>query len=385
VMEIGSIIDVLRSSPEATALKTGDLFKIKVLEVFESQRILVDLGRWRTVADIRFPVAAGDEFWVRVQEASGQLRLQRVPPPDATLSAAAPAAGPVQGVSVESLKQVQIGLDELADALSRLPDSRQVSHEARQALEALRSFLHPFDLESTPVALAAKLKEFCENSGLFLETRLGAAVEKTADRPGVETVLDAASSAAAARVLAGDLKARLLLLRAFLEGSSAGAFVADRGAAAHLSRAVTELLADIRAGQEQMANTLSADPPIQLVHFALPMTDDRNPVRLKIAYRRRPAGEKQQGHRAAVLLALDRVGSIRADLFLLGQSLSISIFVSSTELQNVFARHAPDVRDALAEWFDTVSVQVKTSPGNIERFIVEDWRPAGESLVDVHA
>jgi hypothetical protein len=384
-MEIGSMIDVLRSSPEATALKTGDLFKIKVLEVFESQRILVDLGRWRTMADISFPVVAGDEFWVRVQEASGQLRLQRVPPPDGTLSAAGPAAGPVQGVSVESLKHVQMRLEELVDALSRLPDSTQVSHEARQALEALGSFLHPFDLGSTPDALAAKLKEFCENSGLFLETRLGAAAERIADRPGVETVLDASSSTTASRVLADDLKARLLLLKAFLESSSAGAFVADRGAAALLSRAATELLADIRAGQEQMANTLSADPPMQLVHFVLPRADDPNPVRLKIAYRRRPAGEKQQGHRAAVLLALDRVGSIRADLFLLGQSLSISIFVSSAELQNVFARHASEVRDALAEWFDAVSVQVKTSPRTIERFIAEDWRPVGESLVDVHA
>ena len=120
-----------------------------------------------------------------------------------------------------------------------------------------------------------------------------------------------------------------------------------------------------------------------MVHFALPTTDDPHPVQLKIAYWRRRAREKQDGHRAAVLLALDRVGPVRADLFLLGRSLNISIFVSSAELQNVFARHAPDMRAALAEWFDPVGVQVKVSPRTIERFVSEDWRPAGESLVDV--
>jgi hypothetical protein len=45
----------------------------------------------------------------------------------------------------------------------------------------------------------------------------------------------------------------------------------------------------------------------------------------------------------------------------------------------------PEVHGLLAEWFDSVRVQVKTSPRKIDRFLAEDWRPAGESLVDVRA
>jgi hypothetical protein len=41
------------------------------------------------------------------------------------------------------------------------------------------------------------------------------------------------------------------------------------------------------------------------------------------------------------------------------------------------------MRAALTEWFDPVGVQVKVSARTIERFVSEDWRPAGESLVDV--
>ena len=378
-MEIGSIINVLQSVPEASALKAGDLLKIHVVEVFENQRILADMGRWRTMAEISFPVAPGDEFWVRVQAASGQLRLQRVPPPDGT----APAGGPVTGASAQSLHPVWMGAEELAKVVGRLSDSGPMPHDVRPLLETLRGLLGPFDLGSPADALSAKLKLFCENCGLFLESRLGAALERAAEGPDMDPAANTASPAAAARVLANDLKARLLFLKAFLEAAKPDAFDLDRGAAAGLNRAVTGVLADIRGMQEQMVKTASAEQPFQMVHFALPTTDAPHPVQLKIAYWRRRAREKQDGHRAAILLALDRVGPVRADLFLLGRSLNISIFVSSAELQNVFARHAPDMRAALAEWFDPVGVQVKVSARTIERFVSEDWRPAGESLVDV--
>src|SRR5512136_1790467 len=118
-MEIGSIIDILRSLPETAALKPGDLLNVKVLEVFEDRRVLVDLGRFRAMADITFPVAAGDEIRVRVQETQGQLRLQLVPTPGDPVPPAGMAAGPVQAAAVESLQQVQVRIDQLAGTMAR--------------------------------------------------------------------------------------------------------------------------------------------------------------------------------------------------------------------------------------------------------------------------
>ena len=100
-----------------------------------------------------------------------------------------------------------------------------------------------------------KLKLFCENCGLFLESRLGAALERAAEGPDMDPTANTASPAAAARVLANDLKARLLFLKAFLEAAKPDAFDLDRGAAAGLNRAVTGVLADIRGMQEQMVKT----------------------------------------------------------------------------------------------------------------------------------
>jgi len=120
-----------------------------------------------------------------------------------------------------------------------------------------------------------------------------------------------------------------------------------------------------------------------MVHFALPMPDDRSRTGLKIAYRRRSAGGRKEGHRAAILVQLDRIGAVRADLTLLEAGLNVSIFVSKPEMRDLVNRHASEVRDALAPFFDHVAFQVSVSSRKIDRFASEDWRPAGQSQVDV--
>lgn len=383
-MEIGSIIDILRSLPETAALKPGDVLNVKVLEVFEDRRALVDLGRFRALADITFPVAAGDEIRVRIQETQGQLRLQVVPVAgDPVPSATGMAAGPVQAVAVESLKQLQVRIDQLAGALQRLPDSQPLSAEFRQVVDALRLFLEPFEPGSSPDALARKLKEFCQDSGLFLEHRLAATVRTSTDRAGGAPPPEAGSAGAPGRILATDLKARLVFLKVFFDSAAGRQLAHDSREVGGLARAAAELLADIRAGQEQMTKPAAASDPFQMVHFALPLPEDRGRAGLKIAYRRRPAAGTREGHRAAILLQLDRMGAVRADLTLLSAGLNLSIFVSDAGLRDLVNRHAPEVRDALAPFFEHVTVQVSVSPRKIDRFASEDWLPAGKTQVDV--
>lgn len=383
MMEIGSIIDILRTLPETIALKPGDLLKVNILEVFEGQRALVDLGRFRTMAAITFPVAAGDELWVRVIETQNQLRLQLVPAPAEPAPADGTPAGPVQAVSAGSLKQVQAWIDQLAAAERQVAGSPRLPAELKQALEALRLFLDPFEPGSGPDALALKVKEFCDDSGLFLELRLADALERTTDGATRAPAAGGASPDLPRRILTADLKARLMLLKGFFESPAGRQLITDSREAAGLARAASEMLADIRAGQEQMAKPASAAEAFQMVHFALPVPDDRHPVQLKIAYpRRRPAGTPG-GHRAAILLQLDRMGAVRADLILMGRNLNVSIFVSSPELRELVARHAPEVREALSPVFESVGVHVSVSTRKITQFVVEDWRPSGETQVDV--
>jgi len=379
-MEIGSIIDLLRRLPENAALKPGDLLNVKVLEVFDDRRALVDLGRFRTLAAVTFPVSAGDEIRVRVQESQGTLRLQLTPAPVDPAPPVGKPEGPVQAVAVESLQQLQLRIDQLAGARLRLPGSEPLSAGFRPVVDALRLFLEPFEPGSSPDAFARKLKEFCEDSGLFLEQRLADAVKRAADRAGGAPGPEAGS---AGRILATDLKARLVFLKGFFDSAAGRQLANDRSDVGALARAAAELLADIRAGQEQMAKPAAAPDPFQMVHFTLPLADDRSRAGLKVAYRRRSAGGRQEGHRAAILLRLDRIGAVRADLTLLNAVLNVSIFVSDSGLRDLVDRHTLEVRDALAPFFEHVAVQVSVSRRKIERFVSEDWRPAGETEVDV--
>lgn len=373
-MEIGSIIDILRSHPETAALKPGDQLTVKVLEIFDDRRALVDLGRFRAMADITFPVAAGEELRVRVQESQGQLRLQLISPPPGDPSAGAGrAVGPVRAAALESLNQLQVRIDQLAGVLQRRPDSPPLSNELGPLLDGLRLFLEPLAPGSDPGALARRLKEFCEDSGLFLEHRLAAALKATTGPAG----------GGARRILAADLKARLVFLKDFFDGAAGRQLIMDSREVGALAKTAAELLAEIRAGQEQMARPAAAAEPFQTVHFALPMPDGSGRAGLKIAYRRRPAAGTPEGHRAAILLRLDRMGAVRADLILLNSGLNVSIFVSDSGLKDEVRRHVNEVREALAPFFQNVTVQVSVSPRKIDRFESEEWRPGGQRQVDV--
>lgn len=376
-MEIGSIIDILRTLPESAALKPGDLVDVKVLEVFKDQRAMVDLGRFRAMAEITFPVAAGDDLRVKVLETQGRLTLQLVPASGEPAPSAAGATGPVTAAALESLHQVRVRIDQLADAILTPSGSQkppQLPADLRPVAEALRQFLEPFEPGLGTEILARRLKGFCEDSGLFLEPHLAAALTKTADGTGGIT---------AERILASDLKARLAVLTGFFESAIGGNLVHDSREFAGLSRAAAELLTDIRSGQDQLAKAHAEPHPFQVVHFALPMPDARCRAELKIAYGRRPTAGPDEGHRAAILLELDRMGAVRADLTLQCRRLNVAIFVSDARMRDLVHRHAPEVHDALAPFFEHVSFQVSVSSRKIAGFASEDWRSPAESQVDV--
>jgi len=371
MMAIGSIIDILRIPPEGAALKPGDLLSVKVLEVFENDRAMVDLGRFRAIAETTFPVVAGDELRVRVRETAGRLSLQLVPSPGEAALPTARTAGPVPAAALDGLHRVGDAIDRLADSAQTLlplpPDLRRV-------LDGLRQLLEPFEPGLGTEILARRLRGFCEGSGLFLETHLAAALAKTAD--GTEGM-------PVERILASDLKARLAVLTEFFKCGVGRSLAQDSREFAGLARAAAELLTEIRTGQEQLAKAPAETHFFQTVHFALPMPDARCRAKLKIGYGRRPAAGRDEGHRAAILLELDRMGAVRADLILQGRRLNVAVFVSEARMRDLVHRHASEVMDALAPFFDRVDFQASVSSRKIAGFASEEWRAPGETQVDV--
>lgn len=253
-MDLHPIIDILKSAPEAAGLKTGDLLRVKVLAVEESTgRALVEIGRLRASAEVRFPVTAGEELWVRVTEAESRLGLQLVRKP---AGSAGPPAAP------------QDALHPLRD---RLPENAAPADRRASA----------------------------------------------APTPGSEP------------------------------------------------------------------RPASASEVLQVLHFALPAPEGRSAGALKVAYRARRSENPDAGHRVSLLLTLDRLGSLRADLLQIDRRLHVAVFVSDRDTRESIERHVDDVKETLAGFFDEVGFHVSVSEARIAQFALEALHPGGEGKVDL--
>jgi hypothetical protein len=245
-MEIGSLIRIaLNAGAEKLflgemPLRAGDMLRLKVIDVREDNRALVDFGKFRALAEVAFPVSTGDELTVKVIDTKGQLRLTLVP--------AGAGTAPTPGASEPS---------------------------------------KPF--------------------------------------------------------------------------------------------------AEIVRQQERIADRRDEAEGFQVIHFSLPLKDAGEGARLKIGYPSRRQTATREGFRAALLLALDRLGPTRIDLFMLERSLSLTFFVTSRTAQETVEAHAGDLKPALETLFDNVSVSVCVSEQKIADFEYEDQLAAGGRRLDVRA
>jgi hypothetical protein len=111
-MEMGSLIRIALNAGaeklflEEMPLRAGDVLRLKVIDVREGHRALVDFGKFRALAEVTFPVSAGDDLTVKVVDTQGQWRLALVP----TGAEAAPVPdgfGPLQPFAAQGLTQLR--------------------------------------------------------------------------------------------------------------------------------------------------------------------------------------------------------------------------------------------------------------------------------------
>jgi hypothetical protein len=363
------------------ALQAGDQLPVRVLDVRADGKVLVDCGRFRAVAEVSFPVAAGEEFAVRVLDARGTLRLEVVRPPAAagpTLPAEPLPTEPARTVPARLLREVQAQVGRLMTALPAHSAPGVEPGGLHTALARAAELLRPLDPGAggnTP----ERLQDWCRNSGLLLEAQL-----QTKLRPDTT---DAApgrgvNSAAVRRILASDLKAQLAAIVHRLEageGSLAGARETSE-----LAQSARTLLTEIVRQQAEITRTADESRQFTLIHFSLPLNAPGGTVRLKVGYPRRRK-TRSNGHRAALLVDLDRLGAVRIDLHLADRWLSADLFVRRAELQPIVQEHVAELRETLSPMFEGVRVTVRVSEKKVADFEWEDLRPARAGRLDVRA
>lgn len=362
------------------ALEAGERLAVRVLEIREDGKVLVDCGRFRAVAEVAFPVSVGDEFTVRVLETQGTLRLEvvRPSPTGAGVSAEPHATEAASVVPAPLLRDVQVQADRLLAVLPRTPmleDPGALQSAAARITELLRP-LEPGQGPDVP----GRIQDLCRNSGLFLESRLQ---DELARDPAEAAAARPVNTAAVRRIMAADLKAQLSTLVHELEtGAPASNAVRE---SSELLRSARALLAEIVQQQADLTRTTDESRQMTLIHFSLPLNTPQGAARLKVGFPRRKGRGHSGGHRAALLVDLDRLGPVRADLQLSDGVLTADLFVRSAELKPVVEEHASELRSGLAPLFEAVRVAVRVSEKKIADFEWEDLRPTLAGRLDVRA
>ncbi|UCF95372.1 MAG: hypothetical protein JSW39_14885 [Desulfobacterales bacterium] len=354
--------------------------RLKVVEVKSPNRALVDFGKFRAQAEIKFPVAPGEEFVVKVVETGRQLKLSLVNPDSKNDSAGNDIFDPGQKLPAKIPLNPQSEIQPVLENAVRLALQEKVPPDLILALNRLNAHFEPLNVGGDLLKLIARLKALLEDSGLLYEQKIKRLLitlpEAGASQNGSEYP-------AIKKVAAEDLKSSLLILKGYLDQAERTAGMMDAKNLARLKNITDILLRAIADQQNRAVANRSHPEPFQVFDVALPLMDSRQRAGLKIYYPKKSIRVNSKGFRISLLLTMDRLGEIRTDFVVLEKNLTITFFVKNAETQKVVEANFPVLTPQLNHHFNNLMLRAVVSENKILEFDREDRSLAGDRRVDL--
>lgn len=409
--------DQEQASGRFEGLRPGDSLTGKVLRVEADGRLLIDLGRFRALAQANIPVQPGQKLNLKVETVGHPIHLRLEQQADTSAARPVPEMAPTH---IFKPAELQLIAKTIARLVGRVPSSAQTQTTAgsgkpvavdffsdvfnsrgnveaagvmkgtlqggsavrpiEQSLVQLGVLLARPSIDAPVQQWVEVLRTHLEDNGHLFEARLAHVLESAQHDTGK------GPEAALQGVLRHDLKPHLLTLRNFLSApddqvATALAQRADPQEVAMLRQAVDRLLGHVEQQQQRGIQCSGDGDTYQVFAHLLPVKEDAEPVRIKIYYPRKPAGgQEREPHRIALLLTMDRLGSVRADIAMVGRLLSVRFFVEDRSVCDIFDEHLHLIDELLAGYFDQVDVAAFVSRDRIDQFEGEDLAgvPAGK-------
>ena len=174
-MDISSLLQAIfdpqqnRSAWVQEVIKPGDVFRLKVIDVKDNQRALVDLGKFRALAEIKFPVKAGADLLVKVTGTEGQLRLQLIDSESRAAGAGKNGSAQLKILSFELFDRIQSDIRQTIEQILKLPQNRMPPEHISRALATLDAHFESIDSNRNMEKWLPLLKSRLEDAGLFFE------------------------------------------------------------------------------------------------------------------------------------------------------------------------------------------------------------------------
>jgi len=124
---------------------------------------------------------------------------------------------------------------------------------------------------------------------------------------------------------------------------------------------------------------------LQVITFTLPMEEGQKPARLKVFYPLKKDAAAGIGFRISLLLSMERMGPVRADIFAYQQKLEVKFSTANKSVRRHIDGHLSRLGDLLSGVFETVNLTAAVDEKNIAAFEYEDLDMSGDRLVDLQA
>lgn len=372
--------------------------------------MLVDFGKFKAFAKIDIPVRPGQTLALTVVRADagiafsvassaksvqspGADRLHRsitaavstLAPPDAR-----PLTAPVTPtVSVPpTTADMAVLRDHLQRLFPRLDRWQQgpfipLSPSIKETLTNLIATLDPASPIGDTARLASRVQDFVNHSGLYFEKHLAETVNALQAPSATMTTAVLAAQPAIRELMAKDIKPNLLIINKILDSDFHNLKAADR----HLLETVKSMVqrAVSHIDQQQLAATQKpADPDIfQAFSHLLHLTDTPHNARLKVYHTKKGSDEDHRQPRVSLLLDMDRMGTVRTDLWMVGKDLNVTFFVKTVHFKSAIDAERHRLEAMLKHTFNSVAVSVVVNEKKIAQFDGEDLTMPTRRQVDV--
>ena len=387
-MEINSqiTISIKPDSPKLHlkmgALEPGSTLKLKIIGL-QGDRALIDFGNFRTTADIKIPVTLGEELMVRVLEAGKLLKLAVINADQKNPLSAELSGQRLEAAPAENLNKVGHDLSRILNQAADSSGGKTIPSSIFNVLASLNAYFEPFELKEIIAELLPRLKSHFENSGIFFEKSLERIISQILEAKDGGSTKSLADLAEVKAVFNRDLKPNLLLLQHFIEEKETLQKIFGPRTLALLKGAIATLLSDIARQQGRAVSQLESADPLQVFTYTLPLKEGDQPAKLKVFYEKKQKSRSKKGFQISLLLSMDRLGDVRTDIFLLGNDLKITFYVTEPSAMIEIQENYQELDELLHDLFDQIQLKVKVSAKRIKDFDRPDVQMTGNRRVDL--
>lgn len=388
-MDISSLIKAIfdpqlnKSTFIQDIVKVGDVLSLRIVDLKDANRALVDFGKFRALAEIKFPAKEGAQHLVKVTDTDGQLRLQLIDPESKVAAGRKNIFSQIEILSSDVFNKIQFDIKQAARQMLSLPENQLPPEPIRQALAFLDTHFKSIDLNQSITKWLPLLKFYIDTSGVFFEKNFADIINKFFQRPPSNATTELARSPEIRALLSKDLKPILLVLKEFLASTDSESKFFNTKSLSRFKGSIDMLLADITHQQIRAAHKHNLPDPHHVFSFALPLKENQQKAQLKLYYPKKKKNGSKSGFKISLLLDMDRIGEVRTDFFLLKKDLSITFFVKDDASKKTFEDNFSEITDRLDALFDYIIIKTVVSEKKIQDFHREDLDLTRDRQIDL--